>query len=249
MSDHLWYCTRQVAGPLVKECRALRPRLSADDSMYDRRLKNQILRPPRDSAICHGPVDRLELRMALFGWSGTFYTLTFDEEHLPERWKDSKKLWKNFIARMRYAKGGQPLDAISCLEGKHGDHRYHFHAVLSDDQVSIAEVRHLWRYGSVDDEPLLRQPRDSFRRLAGYLNKERSDGIIIPIDSRPWTCSRSLTAKLPPPERWRDTSGHIEIPDGVFASGRNRIENEFGCYEYAWYILDKRAYRQSLIHR
>lgn len=177
--------------------------------------------------------------MALFGWSGTFYTLTFDEDHLPEKWRGGKQLWKNYMARLRYAKGGVPLDCISCLEGKHGDHRYHFHAIFNDDQISVAEARNIWRYGEVDDEPLLRQPRDSFRRLATYLNKERSDGVVIPVDSRPWTCSRSLTAKLPPPVRWMDTSGHIEIPDDVFASGRSHVENEFGVYEYAWYISPK----------
>ena len=32
-----WICVRQRAGPLVKECRALRPRLLLTDSPEDRR--------------------------------------------------------------------------------------------------------------------------------------------------------------------------------------------------------------------
>ena len=36
----VWYCVRQRAGPLVKECRALRPRLSAVDGLYERTEKN-----------------------------------------------------------------------------------------------------------------------------------------------------------------------------------------------------------------
>lgn len=48
------YCVRQRAGPLVKECRALRPRLSRDDSPYERAEKNKILRPPRDSRSAAG---------------------------------------------------------------------------------------------------------------------------------------------------------------------------------------------------
>ena len=40
MSDLIWTCERQRAGPLVKECRAIRPRLSAEDSVYDRTEKN-----------------------------------------------------------------------------------------------------------------------------------------------------------------------------------------------------------------
>lgn len=48
MSEGLrWQCCRQVAGPLVKESRAIRPRLSRLDSPYDRAEKNRILRPPR----------------------------------------------------------------------------------------------------------------------------------------------------------------------------------------------------------
>ena len=37
---------------MVKECRALRPRFSANDSLYERAEKNKILRPPRDSSVC-----------------------------------------------------------------------------------------------------------------------------------------------------------------------------------------------------
>lgn len=32
LKQELWICTRQRAGPLAKECRALRPRLSANDN-------------------------------------------------------------------------------------------------------------------------------------------------------------------------------------------------------------------------
>ena len=59
----LWYCVRQRAGPLVKECRALRPRLSRYDSREDRRYKNEIVRS-KHTAVCRTQVDRLELRLA-----------------------------------------------------------------------------------------------------------------------------------------------------------------------------------------
>jgi hypothetical protein len=41
-----WICVRQRAGPLVKEQRAIRPRLSQYDSPYERAEKNRILRTP-----------------------------------------------------------------------------------------------------------------------------------------------------------------------------------------------------------
>ena len=49
--DLIWTCVRQRAGPLVKECRAIRPRLSSNDTPYERTEKNKILRPPRDSSV------------------------------------------------------------------------------------------------------------------------------------------------------------------------------------------------------
>ena len=97
---------------------------------------------------------------------------------------------------------------------------------------------HLWTAGEVDDEPVL-MAEGGYRRLAEYLTKERTDGIIIPIGRRPWSCSRSLSGQLPPPERWRDESGAIDIPDRVLWARRNQRENDFGAYNYASYIVPK----------
>lgn len=238
MSGPLWYCTRQRAGPLVKECRALRPRLSPCDSIYERTEKNKILRPPRDSSVCRTRVDRLELRLALFGFEGTCYTLTFDEDSVPEKFCDVRKTWRALLGRMRRQRGA-PFDYIYLIEGRHGNHRYHVHVVLRYNDFPPEAMRHLWPYGNVDDEPLLRGPYDSFRRMARYYNKEATDGLILPVGARPWNCSRSLGKRLPPPEKWMDTSGVIDIPDQVRVSGRNSVENAFGSYYYAWYIEER----------
>lgn len=236
MGERLWYCTRQRAGPLVKECRALRPRLSPDDSPWERREKNAILTPPRDSAVCRTAVDRLELRLALFGFDGCCYTLTFDDEHLPDKFREVRTASQSFWKKLQRWNDGEPYDRVSLIEGKHGDKRYHLHAVLRENQFPPALVRHLWTAGFVEDEPLLLKPADSFRRMARYYNKESTDGIVIPIGSRPWTCSKSLVRQLEPPRKWMSTSGVIRIPKDVYASGRNQVQNEFGVYNYAWYI-------------
>ena len=237
--EPVWMCVRQRAGPLVKECRSIRPRLSAGDTLYERTEKNKILRPPRDSSVCRTRVDRLELRLALFGYEGSSYTLTFDREHEPERFQDARRAWRSFLYRLKKWRQ-RPFDYVYLIEGKHGDHRYHIHLVLRDSDFSPAEVRHLWRYGeNVEDQPLLRYPRDSYRRTAKYFNKEATDGLILPIGAKLWNCSRTLNAQLPPPERWKDESGVIEIPDNVSISGRNDVRNEFGAYYYAWYIEQK----------
>lgn len=239
MSDPLWYCTRQRAGPLVKECRAIRPRLSAQDTREDARDKKEILRYAH-SAVCRTQVDRLELRLALFGYEGSHYTLTFDDEHLPRDFAGVRRALRAFLARFRRWRRGEPYDWIYAIEGRHGDHRWHVHMILRDSQFSPAEVRYLWRQGQVDDEPVLRR-EGGYRRLAEYLNKERPDGFLIPIGRHPWSCSRSLSQGLPPPEKWRDASGVIEIPDDVLWARRGQRENDFGAYYYGSYIMKKKT--------
>ena len=230
-----WYCVRQQAGPLVKECRAIRPRLLSTDTRGERREKNQIVRSPH-SAVCRTQADRLELRLALFGYSGSHYTLTFDRAHLPHSFRDCRNRQRAFLARVKRWKGVRCVDYITCIEGRHGDHRYHIHAVFSDVDVSAAEIRYLWRYGEVDDEPVLLKT-GGYRRLAEYFCKEASDGYIIPVGRHPWNCSRSLSAKLPQPERWMDASGVVEIPDNVLWSSRSELTNDFGGYRFGSYIL------------
>ncbi len=217
----------------------MRPRLSPNDSLFVRTEKNKILRPPRDSSVCRTRVDRLELRLALFGFEGRCYTLTFDDEHLPEKFRDVRRVWRNFLARLKRWKG-QRFDYIYLIEGRHGDHRYHIHLVVRSGDFTQAEIQSLWKFGGIDAEPLLRGQRDSFRRMAKYFNKEASDGLTLPVGSRPWNCSRTLTDQLPPPERWMDTTGAIDIPGNVMLSGRYSTQNEFGCYNYAWFIRQKR---------
>lgn len=234
-TENRWYCVRQRAGPLVKECRSIRPRHSAKDSPWERTEKNRILRPPRDSSVCRTRVDRLELRLALFGYEGSVYTLTFDREHEPEQFQDVRLAWRRFLYRLNKWRK-RPFDYIYLIEGRHGDHRYHIHLVLRDSDFSPAEVRWLWGQGGVDDEPLLKYPRDSYRRTAKYWNKEATDGIRIPIGARTWVCSRSLGKQLPPTECWQDSSGEIPIPESVRCHGVYNTANEFGQYRYAWYI-------------
>lgn len=238
MAEGPWICVRQRAGPLVKECRALRPRLRQDDSTDDRKDKNMIIKAQR-SAVSRASVDRLELMLALFGFEGSHYTLTFDSVNLPGRFDDLRRCYRAFQARAKRWRHGQVYDYITCMEGLHGGHRYHIHMVLRDSDFSPAEVRYLWRYGEVDDEPVLLKD-GGYRRLAKYFNKERPDGFIIPINKHPWSCSRGLGAGLPPPERWYSDSGRIDIPQEAIWARRGCQENDFGAYYYASYILPKR---------
>ena len=246
MAEGAWYCVRQRAGPLVKECRALRPSYSKMDTPDVRKEKAEIKRNSGDSSVCRTRRDRLELRLALFGQDGVFYTLTFDREHNPQSLDETRRRWKAFLYQLRKWTGHQDIDYIYLIEGRHGDHRYHIHAVLRESQFPPAVVRYLWPFGTdVDDQPLLRGKKDSYARLAEYMNKEKSDGVVLPLDKKLWVVSRSLRRQLPPLEKWRSDSGVIEIPPGAIVLQEQPLyRNRFGCYTYAkWFVppLDERA--------
>ena len=234
-----WYCCRQRAGSLVKECRALRPRFGSEDTDSDRKAKNDLKRK-QNGTLDRRQVDRLELRLALFGQNGWMHTLTFDREHLPCDFEGVRQALKAFFKRTqrwRSSLGKPPnIDYIYCIEGLHGNRRYHVHFIADYNELSPAEVSFLWKSGMVDSEPVLIRS-GGYRRMAEYLNKERTDGFIIPIGRHPWSCSRTLSDKLPPPQKWRDTSGVIDVPDDAVWVRRGSTENDFGAYYYASWIL------------
>ena len=102
-------------------------------------------------------------------------------------------------------------------------------------KLSPAEVRRLRQCGEVTDWPVFKRHGKvrGYRYLARYLTKERSDGIIISVGQHPWSCSRSLLAKLPPPEVWLDESDRIEIPDGALFPRMRTGGSQFGSYRAA----------------
>ncbi len=251
----LWYCIRQRAGPLVKEVRMLRPRFLPDEPAADHRDKAQLKRY-QHGGFDRRQVDRLEIRLALIP-AATHYTLTYDNTTLPIDFAGVRRSLRAFFGRVSRYRSGEPLDYIYCIEGLHGDHRYHIHLIVSYKDLSPVEVSRLWGNGGVEDDPVLllrkKWDKDSglvitksdggFRRIAEYLNKERTDGITIPIGRHPWSCSRSLNAKVPPVERWRDTTGEIIVPETAipdYATGQlsrgTRISNAFGAYHYETWI-------------
>lgn len=233
---------RQRAGPLVKECRALRPRFKKPETAEDEKKKNR-LRREQNGTFERKQVDRLELMLALMGRNGWHYTLTFDSEHLPGDFRGVRRELQSFFRRCkrwRESRGeSAAFDYIYCIEGLHGDRRYHVHLILDYYQIGPSEVEYLWRRGMVNpgDEPgpvLLKH--GGFRRMAEYLNKERTDGFVIPIGRHPWSASKSLRDKLPKPEKWTDDSGVIDVPDDAVWVSRGSTENDFGAYYYASWI-------------
>lgn len=234
-----YYCVRQRAGKLVKEYRGtIPPRYSPLDTDEDRRAKSELKRARR-TVLNRDSTDRLELMLALLGKRATHYVLEFDTDHTPERFADVHKAQRAFLRRVERFRDGAPLDWITAIEGLHGEARYHIHMVADDRQLSPAEAQFLWRCGGVTDWPVLRRHGKvaGYRYLARYLTKERSDGIIIPVGRHPWSCSRSLRAKLPAPEVWLDESDKITIPEHTLMPPRiNSKVTQFGSYNCASWL-------------
>lgn len=234
-----WTCVRQRAGLLVKECRYRRPQLRKGDLPSVRREKNEIVRLIRDSSFRRTPTDRLELMLALMGRRASTYELTYAPDHVPDTFAGVRRDWRNFLRAMKRWRG-ESFDYIYCIEGKHGDHRYHIHLVLRDRDFSPAEVGFLWPGGGERlGAPLLLGPDDSFRRMARYLTKERTDGVTVPIGSRTWVASRSLYPQLEPPEIFRAETGEIAVPAGAVRMVEDRKWNPFGEYRYICYLNPK----------
>ena len=183
-----------------------------------RKEKAEIKRNSGDSSVCRTRRDRLELRLALFGQDGVFYTLTFDREHEPHSLDETRRRWKAFLYGCTSGVAGE-RSTISILS-KAGTG---ITATTSMRCCGRANSRRcgtvLMAFGTdVDDQPLLRGRKDSYARLAEYMNKEKSDGVVLPLDKKLWVVSQSLRKQLPPLEKWRSGSGVIEIPRASLSS-------------------------------
>lgn len=90
-----WIAVRQQAGDYVKECRYVRPWHRAAESPGERADKNKIIHQTK-TTFRRKPKERAELFVGLLGLDATFYTLTFDADHLPRNYADARRIWKKF---------------------------------------------------------------------------------------------------------------------------------------------------------
>lgn len=94
--DHLstnaqWGIIRQRAGPFVKA-------FSTDNRRF---LRQCLCRNHAAPAMSGTSVDRLELRLALFGYDGVFYSLTFSNDNLPRDFSGVQRIWSCFLKRLK----------------------------------------------------------------------------------------------------------------------------------------------------
>ena len=142
--------------------------------------------------------DKLELYLALFGFNGAHYVLTFRDDDLPQDFEGVKRCFSAFLKRVhRFAPRARLY--VYAVEAGHERGRWHIHFVADERELPMPAVQILWRYGWVNpgylEFPVLCKS-GGYRRLAHYFCKRDT---MIPLGRHPWGVARGMRKLIPPP--------------------------------------------------
>lgn len=178
-----------VAGPLVVEC--VYPAPNPRDSVGVRAGKKEMSSEAQRRMNLKYAYQKLELLIAAnFGVRDLYVTLTYDDAHLPRNRAESRKIMQAFWKRLRKARKekDQELRYLYVTEHKHGDGRWHHHALINATGEDYSLIRQLWGQGGVEFKQLRIDRDKNFETLARYLCKEQRDKVGL----RLWSGSRNL---------------------------------------------------------
>ena len=198
------------------------------------RKNGECIRSRCGPAMSRTTVDKLELRLALFGYDGVFHSLTFAPEYLPDGRKDVQRIWDTYLKRLKRGTKNAPFVYVYRIEGLHDD--LHLHVFFRDSDFPPVVVRYLWDWGEAYDEPYNKKKilqEGGYRQLARYFTKERPE-----VGQHPWGPSRTLKPKVPLPEVKTSKTGRIYIPrDAVILPlEHNEAKSDWGVYSYSKYL-------------
>ena len=164
---------------------------------------------------------RLEMKLAAnFSNKDYFVTFTYSGDN-PDR-KTVKKNKNAFIRQLRTVRRArnQAFKWIFCIECKHGNGRYHLHAVINaaDRKRDFDEIRSLWPYGHVEITRLFNSKHAfcEWLDVARYMTKERPENgkDETPVGAQIYTCSRNLEKPIIETE-WIEENEPFDIPAGA----------------------------------
>lgn len=234
--DSQFLTVQQRAGPFVKA-------FSTDRRSFLRRNVDSISEGVRRRcapALSRTSVDKLELRLALFGFDGIFYSLTFADEFLPQDYEGVCRIWDAFYKRLkrwlRRALDRPLIYYVYRIEGLHGDHRWHIHVFLREQDFPPAVVQYLWDWGEVNMVLYNRErvlSAGGYRALAVYFTKE-----VPQVGRHPWGCSRQLGGLLPLPEVHLTDTGQLRVPRSAvrLPLAAPPKSTEWGVFSYVRYL-------------
>ena len=108
-----------------------------------------------------------------FTESDYMITPTFRDEALPKTDAEFRRLFDNFIRRLRrkYAKAGVELKSFTVI-GKSSKGRYHVHMVINGGALTTAQLREVWGQGRLYVSPL-EFDENGMTGLGKYMGKHR----------------------------------------------------------------------------
>lgn len=158
--------------------------------------------------------DKLELYLALFGYNGAHYVLTFRDEDLPQNFDGVKRRFSAFLKRMRRW-DDEICRYVYAVEAGHERGRWHIHFVADERELPQPAVEMLWRYGFVNpgflEYPVLCRS-GGYRRLAHYFCKRDT---MVPLGKHSWGVARGMRKMIPPPTV-RVTTRRPAVPRETF---------------------------------
>lgn len=235
-----------LAGDLVKIVEYT-PQLPRDGQQV--RQAKQRATTAAQKALNHRTAQgKLEEKLATnFTNSDYFVTFTYRPGSEPANRKEAIRQRAQFLRRLRdiRKRRRQNLRWIFALENKHGESRYHFHAVINStgSAADLAEIASLWDHGAVHIRHLFDVEHDngadfnSWQQVAKYMTKERPEigKDPTPNGAQIYSCSRNLRKPLVITE-WVDGADRVQIPLGAVGVERSEIETEFSTFNYYRYL-------------
>ena len=237
-----------IAGNLVKivEYPPPMPR----DNQQTRSARHRTTTAAQQALNFRTAQGKLETKLAAnFSSQDYFITFTYRQGEEPATRKEAAKHKAQYIRRLRNARSrrAQPLCWIFALENKHGDGRYHFHAVINaaGGENDQEEIISLWDHGGVHIEQLFNAQHDNgetfntWIQLARYMTKERPEEgpDTTPNGAQLYSCSRNLKKPTVITE-WIDAGSPVEIPPGAVGVEKTEAVNEFSTFMYYKYMTE-----------
>ena len=164
-----------------------------------------------------------------------FVSFTYEDEYLPRSKLEAKRRIKRFRADLREVcrARGFELRAVTCTEGDYDNVRLNHHMVIPSRGLRYEDVISLWPDGNVDFEPL---EIWGYAYVAKYMTKESTDGKAR-VGEHSFSTTRNLRKPVIEPAQWVSGSVRLEPPPGSHVLLSERIDNEYGRYEYLEYLL------------
>lgn len=178
---------------------------------------------------------KLELLIAAnFRRGDLWITLTYDDTHLPGSRREACAQAQAFFDRLRTRRkrAGRELKYIYCTEHKHGDGRWHHHALINRTDKDYADILSAWGRGAVDIRAVRITKTKTYETLSRYMCKEPRDKL----GHRLWSSSRNLAK----PESYTETvpeTAELRIPKGVRKlDDTGIVKTLYGRYRYVKYL-------------